>query len=617
MCLPTIPLVAALLCCTISNHNVAAFSLSTTYPLQTSGFVPRSATFARARSRCVSAQRSLLSSSSKRSSSTGLSMMFDQLTSAISQVVQGLGPKQRITEQSIQPALRQVRRALLDADVNVDVADALIDGVRKRSLGKQVLEGVTADQQFIKAMYDELFDMMGGDSSLSSVSGSAGQASVPAATLAVGRPGDPAVILLAGLQGAGKTTAAGKLALYLKDREVDYDAVTAEPSDEQTVGGGGGGGASPLPMLASRLPKRNRKVLLVAADVYRPAAIKQLEVLGDSIGVPVFSKGTDANPVDIVSEGIQKARLEGYDTVIVDTAGRQVIDSDLMNELKRIQAVAKPEETLLIVDAMTGQEAASLTAAFDQAVGLTGAILTKMDGDSRGGAAVSVRGVSGKPIKFVGTGERTADLEPFYPDRMASRILGMGDVVSLVEKAAAEVSDADALKMQKKMLDASFDFDDFLKQSELITKMGSVAGVAKLMPGVGNMINSSQIKEVEARLKKNKAMICSMTKKERTDPDLLLTAPTARSRLRRIARGSGNTLDDGLKFMSEFQKMRTMMSRMQKQMGGMAMDPAMAGGGSPALGMGGEAMPAMGNRASRRAAKKVKKSSRGGGGGFG
>jgi signal recognition particle subunit SRP54 len=493
-------------------------------------------------------------------------MMFDQLTSAISQVVQGLGPKQRITEQSIQPALRQVRRALLDADVNVDVADALIDGVRKRSLGKQVLEGVTADQQFIKAMYDELFDMMGGDSSLS-MSGSAGQASVPAATLAVGRPGDPAVILLAGLQGAGKTTAAGKLALYLKDREVDYDAVMAEPSDEQNSGvGGGGGSASPLPMLASRLPKRNRKVLLVAADVYRPAAIKQLEVLGDSIGVPVFSKGTDANPVDIVSEGIQKARAEGYDTVIVDTAGRQVIDSDLMTELKRIQAVAKPEETLLIVDAMTGQEAASLTAAFDQAVGLTGAILTKMDGDSRGGAAVSVRGVSGKPIKFVGTGERTADLEPFYPDRMASRILGMGDVVSLVEKAAAEVSDADALKMQKKMLDASFDFDDFLKQSELITKMGSVAGVAKLMPGVGNMINSNQIREVEARLKKNKAMICSMTKKERMDPDLLLTAPTARSRLRRIARGSGNTLEDGLQFMSEFQKMRTMMSRMQKQM---------------------------------------------------
>lgn len=539
--------------------------------------------------------------------------MFDQLTSAISQVVQGLGPKQRITEQSIQPALRQVRRALLDADVNVDVADTLIDGVRKRSLGKQVLEGVTADQQFIKAMYDELLDMMGGDSSMSAAAGpsSSGGPSVPAATLAVGRPGEPAVILLAGLQGAGKTTAAGKLALYLKDREVDYDAESADSS-----AGSETNGASPLPMLASRLPKRNRNVLLVAADVYRPAAIKQLEVLGESIGVPVFSKGTDANPVDIVSEGIQKAKAEGYDTVIVDTAGRQVIDSDLMNELKRIQAVARPDETLLIVDAMTGQEAASLTAAFDQAVGLTGAILTKMDGDSRGGAAVSVRGVSGKPIKFVGIGEKTADLEPFYPDRMASRILGMGDVVSLVEKAAAEVSDAEALKMQKKMLEASFDFDDFLKQSELLTKMGSVAGVAKLMPGVGNMINSNQIREVEARLKKNKAIICSMTKKERMDPDLLLTAPSARSRLRRISRGSGNTLEDGLKFMSEFQRMRTMMSRMQKQMGGMAMDPA-AAAGSPALGMGGDAMPAMGNRATRRAAKKVKKSSRGGGGGFG
>jgi signal recognition particle subunit SRP54 len=421
--------------------------------------------------------------------------------------------------------------------------------------------------------------------------------------------------IVPGLQGAGKTTAAGKLALYLKEREVDYEAAAAAaaaPAEGQ-VGPSGPGAATA--MLASRLPKRNRNVLLVAADVYRPAAIKQLQVLGDSINVPVFSKGTDDDPVDIVTEGIRMAREGGYDTVIVDTAGRQVIDSDLMNELKRIQAVSKPDETLLVVDAMTGQEAATLTAAFDQAVGLTGAVLTKMDGDSRGGAAVSVRGVSGKPIKFVGTGEKTADLEPFYPDRMASRILGMGDVVSLVEKAAAEVSDADALKMQKKMLEASFDFNDFLKQSELLSKMGSVAGVAKMMPGVGNMINNNQIREVEARLKKNKAMICSMTKKERMNPDLLLTAPNARSRIQRIARGSGNTLEDGLKFTSEFQKMRTMMSRMQKQMGGMAMDPSSVS--NAALGTGSEPMPAMGNRSMRRAAKKVKKSARGGGGGFG
>jgi signal recognition particle subunit SRP54 len=271
-----------------------------------------------------------------------------------------------------------------------------------------------------------------------------------------------------------------------------------------------------------------------------------------------------------------------------------------------------PAETLLVVDAMTGQEAASLTASFDSAVGITGAILTKLDGDSRGGAAVSVRGVSGKPIKFVGTGEKTADLEPFYPDRMASRILGMGDVISLVEKAAAEVSDAEAMKMQQKMLEAKFDFDDFLKQSKLVANMGSLAGVAKMIPGMAGNLDANQIRTVEKRLKKNEAMICSMTKKERANPELLITDPSARSRIQRITKGSGVQFDDGLTFMSEFQRMRTMMSRMQKQMGGQAMgqEPALAGGVPT------EAFPT-GNRAARRASKKRKKAGRGGGGGFG
>lgn len=297
-----------------------------------------------------------------------LNMMFDQLSNAISNIVNDFGPKRRITETSIKPALRDVRRALLDADVNIDVADALIEGVKRRSLGEDVLKGVTADQQLIKAMYDELLDLMGGDSSAQSSSEPMGAtASAPASTLKVGRPGNPAVILLAGLQGAGKTTAAGKLALYLKEREVDYTA--------QVEGG--------EPMLVSKLPKQNRKVLLAAADVYRPAAIKQLEILGESIGVYVFSMGTEADPVDIAKAAVAKAREEGYDTVVVDTAGRQVIDANLMGELKRIKEAVEPDETLLVVDAMTGQEAASLTAAFDSAVGLTGAILTKMDGDSR------------------------------------------------------------------------------------------------------------------------------------------------------------------------------------------------------------------------------------------
>jgi signal recognition particle subunit SRP54 len=501
-----------------------------------------------------------------------------------------------MTEQSIKPALRDVRRALLDADVNIQVADTLIDGVKKRSLGVEVLDGVSAEQQFVKAMYDELLDMMGGDSTAPKDS----SASAPAATLATGVPGSPAVVLLAGLQGAGKTTAAGKLALYLKEREVDYAKVAAMPKEATSQ------------LLASRMPKTERKVLLAAADVYRPAAIKQLEVLGESIGVDVFSLGTDADPVEIAKQAVAKAKDEGYDTVVVDTAGRQVIDVDLMNELKRIKDSVQPEETLLVVDAMTGQEAASLTAAFDSAVGISGAILTKLDGDSRGGAAVSVRGVSGKPIKFVGIGEKTADLEPFYPDRMASRILGMGDVVSLVEKAAAEVSDADAMKMTQKMLENKFDFDDFMKQSRLVSKMGNLAGVAKMLPGMGNVLDSSRIREVEARLKKNEAMICSMTKKERADPELLIKDKTARSRLMRITKGSGMRFDDGMQFMSEFQRMRTLMSRMQKEMGIAGADPAAIAQGGPDV-----TLPPMGNREARRAAKKKKKGGRGGGAGFG
>lgn len=523
-----------------------------------------------------------------------LSMMFDQLSAALSEVAKNFGPKTRMTEANVKPALREVRRALLDADVNIDVADALIDGVKKRSLGEEVIKGVTADQQFIKAMYDELLDMMGGDSSVQKAGGSGD--GTPAATLAVGSAEEPAVVLLAGLQGAGKTTAAGKLALYLKEREVDYSLADFE-GDE--------------PVLATKLPKRQRKVLLAAADVYRPAAIKQLEILGESIGVEVFSMGTEADPVDIAAQALQKAKDEGFDTVLIDTAGRQVIDNDLMDELKRIKATVQPTETLLVVDAMTGQEAASLTAAFDSAVGISGAVLTKMDGDSRGGAAVSVRGVSGKPIKFVGVGEKVADLEPFYPDRMASRILGMGDVISLVEKAAAEVSDEEARLMQEKMMKAEFDFDDFMKQAKLVSNMGNMANVAKMMPGMAGKIDQNQIRSAEARLKKNEAMINSMTKAERRNPELLINHPTARSRQKRIALGSGQKPADAQAFMSEFQKMRTMMSRMSKMAGmGDQMDPAMAEDPEAA-------MMGAGNRQMRRMAKKKKAKGRGFGGGFG
>ncbi|KAL7442519.1 hypothetical protein ACHAXH_009799 [Discostella pseudostelligera] len=546
------------------------------------------------------------------SSSTQLSMMFDQLSSALTEITSAFSGKQRITENSIAPALTSVRRALLDADVNIDVATTLIEGVKKRSLGMEIIKGVTPEQQFVKAMYDELLDMMGGESSSGTVgamgvgAGGVGAQS-PTATLAY-KPDsvtnkNPTVILLAGLQGAGKTTAAGKLALYLKEREVDSNAVMEMSEEERSN------------TLASRLPKRQRKVLLVAADVYRPAAIQQLEILGKSIDVTVFSMGVDVDPATIAKEAVEKAKLEGYDTVLVDTAGRQVVDEELMEELRRVKRTVQPDETLLVVDAMTGQAAASLTAAFDSAVGITGAILTKLDGDSRGGAALSIRGVSGKPIKFVGVGEKTQDLEPFYPDRMASRILGMGDIVSLVEKAALEVSDADAARMQEKMVKAEFDFDDFMTQSKLVSSMGSMAGVAKMLPGLGNMIDNSQLRQVEQRIKRSEAMIRSMTKKERANPALLLTDRSARSRLLRITKGSGLAFEDGVAFMSEFQKMRTMISRMSKQAGM---------GGVGAEGSDADMVPAYaemgggGNRNARRAAKKKGKKAGGSGGmGFG
>jgi signal recognition particle subunit SRP54 len=520
-------------------------------------------------------------------------MMFDQLADAISTVVKDFGQRQRMTEEGIKPALRSVRRALLDADVNIDVADALIDGVKKRSLGEEVLKGVTADQQFIKAMYDELVDMMGGSAaeSTTSVEMIGAAPSAPAATLALGEPNNPAVVLLAGLQGAGKTTAAAKLALYLKEREVDYSAAI-EGND---------------PVMVNQLPKRNRKVLLAAADVYRPAAITQLEILGESVGVDVFSMGSDADPVDIAKAALEKAKAEGFDTLIVDTAGRQVIDSNLMAELQRIKQTVQPDETLLVVDAMTGQEAASLTAAFDSAVGLTGAILTKMDGDSRGGAAVSVRGVSGKPIKFVGTGERTVDLEPFYPDRMASRILGMGDVLSIVEKAAAEMSMEEANRLKEKAKNAKFDFDDFLQQSKAVANMGSLGKVAKMMPGMSG-ISTEQLIAAEKRLKKNEAtMIKAMSAEDRGNPDLLIRDKKSRERIQRIAKDSGFSVVDVKGFMSEFQKMRTMMSCMTKM--GDAINPEIESSDGEMM------MPR--NRAARRASKKKKQAGRGGGGRFG
>ncbi|KAJ1462865.1 SRP54-type protein [Pelagophyceae sp. CCMP2097] len=445
---------------------------------------------------------------------------FDQLAQSFSEATELLSGKKRITDKSIEKALQDVRRALVDADVSLVVVDGLVDAVRSKAVGMDVLPGVDPAQQFVKIMYDELVRVMGGDEVVGSK-----EAAQKRATLVVA-PAAPTVVLLCGLQGAGKTTAAAKLASYL-GREAE----------------------------AAKAPK---KTMLVAADVYRPAAVEQLKILGKEVGVEVYFEAFEpgsGDAVGIAQRGVERARESGCDTVIIDTAGRQVIDESLMTELKAVRAAVQPHETLLVLDAMTGQEAASLAARFDDACPLTGAILTKLDGDTRGGAALSVRAISGRPIKFVGVGERVEDLEPFYPARMASRILGMGDVVSLVEKAQRGVSKAQEDAMMAKLKNAQFDFNDYLSQSKMVAQMGSLGGIAKMMPGMGG-IDQKQLAAAEKRIKTHEAMIASMTKVERADPELLIRDKTALSRIRRIAGGSGHSLDVAKYFVSDFQQMR-------------------------------------------------------------
>ncbi|WP_448525213.1 signal recognition particle protein [Parathermosynechococcus lividus] len=461
--------------------------------------------------------------------------MFDALAERLESAWKTLRGQDKITESNIQEALREVRRALLEADVNLQVAKDFIETVRQRAIGAEVIAGVRPDQQFIKIVYDALVEVMGESYS----------------PLAQADP-SPTIILMAGLQGTGKTTAAAKLALHLR--------------------------------------KENRRALLVATDVYRPAAIDQLVTLGKQIDVPVFELGTEANPVEIAQRGVAHAKALGVDTVIIDTAGRLQIDTEMMAELAAIKDAVQPHETLLVVDAMTGQEAANLTRAFHEQVGITGAILTKLDGDTRGGAALSVRQVSGQPIKFIGVGEKVEALQPFYPDRLASRILGMGDVLTLVEKAQEEVDLADAEKMSRKILEAQFDFDDFLKQMRLLKNMGSLAGIMKLIPGM-NKVSSEQLQQGEVQLKRAEAMINSMTREERRNPELLAGSP---SRRQRVAKGSGYQVADVSKLVSDFQRMRSLMQQMGQGQFGM---PGMMPGMNPIAGRGGRA----------QAAKKPKK----------
>lgn len=473
--------------------------------------------------------------------------MFEALSDRLESAWKKLRGQDKISESNIQEALREVRRALLEADVNLQVVKEFVEEVRQKAQGAEVIAGIRPDQQFIKLVYDELVQVMG-------------ETNVPLATADQG----PTIVLMAGLQGTGKTTATAKLALHLR--------------------------------------KQERSTLLVATDIYRPAAIAQLVTLGNQIQVPVFELGTDADPVEIARQGVERARAEAIDTVIVDTAGRLQIDAEMMAELARIKQTIQPHETLLVVDAMTGQEAANLTRTFQEQIGITGAILTKMDGDTRGGAALSVRRISGQPIKFIGVGEKVEALQPFYPERMASRILGMGDVLTLVEKAQEEVDLADAEKMQQKILEAKFDFTDFLKQTRLLKNMGSLGGIMKLIPGM-NKISEDQLQQGEAQLKRAEAMINSMTPEERRNPELLSGSP---SRRQRVARGAGFSINDVSKLVSDFQRMRSFMQQLGRgQMPGMSgMSPfGEAAGQRPGPGWRGYG----GNSAPKKAKKTKKK----------
>jgi signal recognition particle subunit SRP54 len=469
-------------------------------------------------------------------------IMFEALADKLDDAWKKLRGQGKISQSNIQESLKEVRRALISADVNLQVVKGFISEVEQKALGAEVLSGVNPGQQFIKIVYDELVSVMG-------------ESNVPLAHAE--KP--PTVILMAGLQGTGKTTATAKLALYLK--------------------------------------KQQRTCLLVATDVYRPAAIDQLMTLGQQIEVPVFEMGTDAEPVEIARQGVEKGKELKVDTVIVDTAGRLQIDPEMMGELARIKEAIRPDDTLLVVDAMTGQEAANLTYTFHEQIGITGAILTKLDGDSRGGAALSVRQISGQPIKFVGTGEKVEALEPFYPDRLASRILNMGDILTLVEKAQEEFDLADAAKMQEKIIEARFDFNDFLKQMRLLKNMGSLGGIMKLIPGM-NKLSSTDLEKGETQLKRTESMINSMTKQERAEPELLAQSP---SRRRRVAKGSGFEEKDVSKLVTDFTRMRSMMQQMGTG-GGMPGMPAMPGMG----GMFGGGMPGMGGMSGQPGKKKKK-----------
>lgn len=435
-------------------------------------------------------------------------MAFEGLADRLQATMQKIRGKGKVTESDVKEMMREVRLALLEADVNFKVVKQFIKKVSERAVGQEVMKSLTPGQQVIKVVKEELTELMGGEQS----------------QIAVAKK-PPTVIMMSGLQGAGKTTFTGKLANLLRK-------------------------------------KYNRNPLLVAADIYRPAAINQLETLGKQLSLPVFSLGDQVSPVEIARQAIEKAKEEHHDYVLIDTAGRLHIDDQLMDELKEIKEVAKPDEIFLVVDAMTGQDAVNVAQSFNEQLEISGVVLTKLDGDTRGGAALSIRAVTNKPIKFIGTGEKMDALEPFHPERMASRILGMGDMLTLIEKAQASVDEDKAKELEKKFRTASFTLDDFLEQLSQVKNMGPLDELLKMMPGANKIKGMNNLQVDEKQIGHVEAIIRSMTTKEKLEPEIINA-----SRRRRIAKGSGTTVQEVNRLLKQFEEMKKMMKQMTGMQG--------------------------------------------------
>lgn len=434
-------------------------------------------------------------------------MAFEGLTTRLQNVFGKLRGKGKLSEDDVNEAMREVRLALLEADVNFKVVKDFIAKVKEKAVGVEVQKSFTPGMVVVDIVHKELIELMGGS-----------QAKLAKSN----KP--PTVVLMAGLQGAGKTTLTGKLAKLLQSQ--------------------------------------NHKPLMVAGDIYRPAAIKQLEVLGGQIGVPVFTLGDQVSPVEIAKQGVQQAKEQGHDYVLIDTAGRLQIDEALMEEIKQIHEAVKPDEVLLVVDAMTGQEAVNVAKSFHEQLELTGVVLTKLDGDTRGGAALSVKAVTGCPIKFASTGEKIDQLEAFHPDRMASRILGMGDMLSLIEKAQTNIDAEKAKDLERKMRNAEFTFDDFLEQMEQVRKLGPLDQLLDMMPGMNKLKSNPNFKIDEKQISRTEAIVKSMTKAEKQKPEMINY-----SRRKRIAAGSGTTIADVNRLIKQFEDMRKMMKQFSGMMG--------------------------------------------------